>query len=87
MIESVEKNIDLFMLDRGIFDALVWNTLLASTGKITSDEADKMAAFFTLDRWTRLIDLVCVMKCSPAVSLSREYANQLRNFAKLAAHL
>lgn len=77
MIESVEKNIDLFMLDRGIFDALVWNTLLTRTGKITREEADTIAAFFTLDRWTRLVDLVCIMKCEPTVSLEREYANQL----------
>src|SRR5215471_10325152 len=60
MIESAEKNIDLFILDRGIFDALVWNTLLARTGKITAQEADTIADFFTLDRWTRLVDLVCI---------------------------
>ncbi len=77
MIESVEKNIDLFMLDRGIFDALVWNTVLARTGKITKEEGDTIASFFSLDRWTRLIDLVCIMKCKPSVSLEREYANQL----------
>jgi predicted NUDIX family phosphoesterase len=77
MIESVEKSVDLFILDRGIFDGLVWNTLLARTGKITQEEADKIAAFFTLDRWTRLIDLVCIMKCKPSISLDREYAHQL----------
>ncbi len=36
-----------------------------------------MSNFFTLDRWTRLVDLVCVMKCDPAHSIEREYANQL----------
>jgi predicted NUDIX family phosphoesterase len=77
VIESAEKVIDLFILDRGIFDALVWNRHHALTGKITKDEADAMAAFFTMDRWTRLIDLVCIMKCSPDVSIDREYANQL----------
>jgi len=77
IIESVEKNIDLFILDRGIFDALVWNTLLARTGKISQNEAESIGTFFTLDRWIRLIDLVCIMKCEPSVSIEREYANQL----------
>ena len=77
LIESLDKNLDLFILDRGIFDAVVWNNLLARTGKITPQEAAIMEAFFTMERWTRLVDLVCVMKCDPKKSIEREYANQL----------
>jgi hypothetical protein len=76
-IESLGKNIDLFILDRGIFDALVWNNLLARTGKITPEEEETIGAFFTMDRWTRLVDLIWVMKCDPAKSIEREYVNQL----------
>jgi len=64
-------------MDRGIFDGLVWNTFLLNTGRITATEAHKFTDFFTLVRWTRLIDLVCVMKCDPSVSIDREYTNQL----------
>src|SRR5215471_6733215 len=46
LIESVEKDIDLFILDRGIFDALVWNRLFARTGKINPQEAEIFEAFF-----------------------------------------
>lgn len=77
LIESSEKDIDLFILDRGIFDALVWNRLFARTGKFTAQEAETIEAFFVMDRWTRLVDLVCVMKCDPSKSIEREYANQL----------
>jgi len=77
LIESMEKDIDLFIVDRGLFDALVWNRQLARTGQITHQEADKIEAFFAMDRWTRMVDLVCVMKCDPATSIEREFANQL----------
>jgi len=77
LIESIEKDIDLFILDRGLFDALVWNRMLERTGKITGQEAGTIEAFFAMDRWTRLVDVVCVMRCEPATSIEREYANQL----------
>jgi predicted NUDIX family phosphoesterase len=77
LIESVGKDLDLFIFDRGLFDALVWNRLLARTGKVTAQEAETIEAFFMMDRWARLVDLVCVMKCDPATSIEREYANQL----------
>jgi predicted NUDIX family phosphoesterase len=77
LIESMEKDIDLLILDRGLFDALAWNRLLARTGQITPQEAETIEAFFAMDRWTRMVDLVCVMTCDPATSIEREYANQL----------
>jgi len=77
MLEALDKEIDIFILDRGIFDALVWNHWLDMTGKIRRDEAQAVSSFFTMNRWMNLIDLVCVMKCSPKASIEREYANQL----------
>lgn len=78
MLESLYKPaIDIFILDRGMFDALVWTTWLELTGKITHEEAQATQSFFTMDRWIRLTDLVCVMTCSPAKSIEREYADQL----------
>jgi hypothetical protein len=77
LIESMEKDIDLLILDRGLFDALVWNRLLARTGRITQQEAETIEGFFAMERWTRMVDLVCVMRCDPETSIDREYANQL----------
>lgn len=77
MLEALYRDADVFILDRGVFDALVWNEWLEMTGKITGEEAKQVADFFTMDRWTDLLDLVFVLTCDPKVSIEREYAHQL----------
>src|SRR5664279_3900391 len=77
MLEALYRDLDVFILDRGVFDALVWNEWLEMTGKITSQEAAQVVQFFTMDRWTDLVDLVFVFTCEPRVSIEREYADQL----------
>ena len=77
MLESLDREIDIFILDRGLFDALVWNHWLDMTGKIKKVEAEAVSSFFTMSRWMSLIDLVCVMKCSPKAAMDREYTHQL----------
>jgi hypothetical protein len=77
MLECLDRDLDVFILDRGVFDALVWNEWLELTGKITKAEAQQVADFFTMDRWTKLIDLIFVFTCEPKVSIEREYADQL----------
>jgi predicted NUDIX family phosphoesterase len=77
MLEALYRDIDVFILDRGIFDALVWNEWLEMTGKITRGEAEQVAAFFTMGRWIDLIDIVFVLTCDPTTSIEREYAEQL----------
>jgi predicted NUDIX family phosphoesterase len=77
MLEALYREVDVFILDRGVFDALVWNEWMETTGKITKSEADQIAKFFTMDRWTDLIDIVFVVTCAPKVSIEREYADQL----------
>ena len=77
MLEALYRDIDVFILDRGIFDALVWNEWLKMTGKITNEEAEQVAQFFTMQRWTELVDLIFILTCDPKVSIEREYADQL----------
>jgi predicted NUDIX family phosphoesterase len=77
MLESLYKDIDVFILDRGIFDAVVWNEWLKKTGKISSDEATHVEQFFTMKRWTELVDIIFILTCEPRVSIEREYADQL----------
>lgn len=77
MLEALYQDIDVFILDRGIFDALVWNEWLEKTGKITQQEATQVAEFFSMKRWTDLVDLIFVLTCDPAISIQREYADQL----------
>lgn len=78
MLEALSKpELDVFILDRGVFDALMWTHWLARTGKITSDEERTCCEFFAMNRWTDLVDLVLIMTCSPSTSIAREYSNQL----------
>jgi predicted NUDIX family phosphoesterase/thymidylate kinase len=77
MLEALYRDLDVFILDRGIFDALVWNEWLEMTGKITRDEAEQIAQFFTMGRWAELVDIVFVLTCDPKTSIEREYADQL----------
>ena len=77
MLEALYKDIDVFILDRGLFDALVWNEWLYMTGKVTFEEARQVEDFFKMKRWLDLIDLIFVVRCDPKVSIEREYADQL----------
>jgi hypothetical protein len=77
MLEALYKGVDVFILDRGVFDALVWNEWLEMTGKINQEEARQVEQFFTMKRWTDLVDVVFVLTCDPAISIQREYAEQL----------
>jgi predicted NUDIX family phosphoesterase/thymidylate kinase len=77
MLEALYRDLDVFILDRGVFDALVWNEWLEMTGKITREEAKQVAQFFTMKRWTELVDIVFVLTCDPKISIEREYADQL----------
>jgi predicted NUDIX family phosphoesterase/thymidylate kinase len=77
MLEALYRDLDVFILDRGLFDALVWNEWLEMTGKITKDEAQELKQFFAMDRWTELVDLVFVLTCDPRISIEREHADQL----------
>src|ERR1700688_1528366 len=48
MLEELYRDLDVFILDRGVFDALVWNEWLEMTGKITPQEAAQVVQFFTM---------------------------------------
>ena len=77
MLEALYLDLDVFILDRGIFDALVWNEWLEKTGKITHEESTQVAEVFAMIRWTYVLYFVFVITCDPAVSIQREYADQL----------
>jgi hypothetical protein len=48
LLEALYKDIDILILDRGVFDALVWNEWLVMTGKISEEEAVQVEQFFTM---------------------------------------
>lgn len=77
LLANVEANADIIIVDRGIFDSLVWLTLQLQRGEITSEEANIIDSFLLLDRWRKLTDLVAVMNVAPSEALNRENAQRI----------
>lgn len=72
LLANVETETDLIIVDRGLFDALVWLTLQEKRAELTGDEARTIESFLLLERWRTLIDLAVVMSVSAEEALSRE---------------
>jgi len=77
LLANVEAEADIIIVDRGIFDSLVWLTLQLRRGEITSEEAGTIDSFLLLKRWRTLIDLVVVMNVSAREALLRENAQRI----------
>ena len=77
LLANVDTETDIVIVDRGIFDALVWLTLQEKRGELTATEARTFEAFLLLERWRSLIDLSIVMTVSAKEALSREVGQRL----------
>jgi predicted NUDIX family phosphoesterase len=78
VIEALEdEKLDVLILDRGLFDGLVWIDWQEKTHRVSSQEAKRFRRFVLNARWRDLIDLVFVMHCSAATSLVREKEKQI----------
>jgi predicted NUDIX family phosphoesterase len=77
LLENVEAETDIIIVDRGLFDALVWLTQQEKRGELTNEEARIIEKFLTLDRWRTLIDLAVVMSVSAEEALARETAQRI----------
>lgn len=76
-LANVETETDIVIVDRGLFDALVWMSMQEDRGELTSDEARIVESFLLLDRWRSLFDLVVVMSVSVDEAISREKAQRI----------
>jgi predicted NUDIX family phosphoesterase len=77
VLETYETNVDLLILDRGFFDALVWLELQARRDQVTPEEKKVFSDFVLLERWRSLVDMTVIMKVEPSVALTREHQNQI----------
>ncbi len=77
VLETYEADVDLLILDRGFFDALVWLELQATRGQVTEAEQKTFADFVLLDRWRSLIDTTVIMRVAPSDALKREHKDQI----------
>lgn len=77
VLETYEAMVDLLILDRGFFDALVWLELQNERGQVTDEEREVFANFVLLDRWRSLVDTTVIMRVEPEGALEREHSNQI----------
>lgn len=75
-LSSPEKY-HIAILDRGVFDALVWFQLLADRNDITLNDLKKVHDFFLIEEWLSVVDQVFLFRADPATSLERENADKL----------
>jgi predicted NUDIX family phosphoesterase len=77
LVANVETETDIIIIDRGLFDALVWLNLQEKRAELTADEARTIEAFLLLERWRTLVDLAVVMSVSADEALSRERSQRI----------
>jgi len=65
------------ILDRGLFDALVWFELLKNQEQISRDTCETVHHFLLIDKWRLATDAVFLFKAEPEVSMRRENADKL----------
>jgi predicted NUDIX family phosphoesterase len=77
LLANVDTETDLIIVDRGLFDALVWLTLQSQRGEVTAAEAKTIENFLLLERWRTLIDLAVVMNVNPEQAIARENSQRI----------
>jgi thymidylate kinase len=65
------------ILDRGLFDVLVWFELLAINGMITREECERVHQFLLIEKWRSVIDMIFFFKADPSTSMERENRDKL----------
>src|SRR5580658_5203306 len=63
---------EILILDRGLFDAIVWLAMMEHLAKIQKEESEIVERFLLLPDWRKRIFGVIVMTASPEDSMARE---------------
>ncbi len=63
---------DIIILDRGIFDALLWFTMMERLARIRKRDRKRVEEFFLIDDWRSRITGVVLMTASPKDAMKRE---------------
>jgi hypothetical protein len=77
LLANVDTETDVIIVDRGIFDALVWLTMQQQRHEVTIEEAKTIESFLLLDRWRTLIDLAVVMNVPAEEAIARENSQRI----------
>lgn len=77
VLGSVDAAVDLIIVDRGFFDALVWLEQQHQRGQVSNREREVFEEFVLLDRWRTLTNLTVVAHVAPAEAIRRENIHRL----------
>lgn len=77
LLANVDTETDIIIVDRGIFDALVWLGIQARRGEVTHEERNTIESFLLLDRWRSLTDLAVAMRVNANVAMDREVKQRI----------
>lgn len=77
LLAILEQQNGVAILDRGLFDTLVWMNFLAAREAVSTQELSVIEDFFLLERWASRVDIVVVMSVSPDRALEREFQDQI----------
>lgn len=76
-LEDKKSNVDVLILDRGIFDALCWFEWLVSNSKMEEKQRKYAEQFLLMEELVKCIDIVFAFCVQPDTSINREYATLL----------
>jgi len=77
VLANHETPVDILLVDRGFFDALIWLDLQHTRSQVTDSERKVFEDFVLLERWQRLVDFTIIMTTDPHKAMEREEASQL----------
>jgi len=76
-LENKKDNVDVLILDRGIYDSLCWFNWLVEKGKMEKEQQKIIEDFLLMNDFVKSIDIVFSFTTTPETSIAREYASLL----------
>lgn len=77
MLEALERKHQFVIIDRGIFDSLIWTQWHCKLKNLTKKEKQSIEQFLLIGKWRLYIDVIFLMTSNPQVALEREHKNLL----------
>lgn len=77
LLDAVDREHDVVILDRGLFDALIWLSMQVRQGQVSKKEREVFESFVMLERWRQLVDGVCIVETNPLTAMERENHGRL----------
>lgn len=76
-IFSPVPEMDVLIFERALFDSICWFKWFKKKESLNEDEFRKIIDFISMEKYTGLIDMVCVMKADAETALTRENENMI----------